>query len=115
MLTPGFRPMAPWLALVYSKANLFLKQIIREAKMEAGDIERYLAELGAELTNRGLKKPVRVLLIGGAYMLLLANASRSTKDIDIFWLTKMDCNELMLRSVRAFRLSNINMTSMLTG
>src|SRR2546425_5165991 len=54
--------------------------------MEAGDIERYLAELGAELKNRGLKKPVRFLLIGGAYMLLLANAPRSTKDIDIFWL-----------------------------
>lgn len=54
--------------------------------MEAGDIERYLAELGTELKNRGLKKPIRVLLIGGAYMLLLANAPRSTKDIDIFWL-----------------------------
>src|SRR5712672_451489 len=86
MLTPSFRPVAPWLALVYSKANLSLKQIIREAKMEAGDIERYLAELGSELKNRGLKKPVRVLLIGGAYMLLFANAPRSTKDIDIFWL-----------------------------
>ncbi len=54
--------------------------------MEADDIERYLAELGAELKNRGIKKPVRLLLIGGAYMLLLANAPRSTKDIDIFWL-----------------------------
>jgi hypothetical protein len=54
--------------------------------MEAEDIERYLAELGAELKIRGLKKPVRILLIGGAYMLLLANAPRSTKDIDIFWL-----------------------------
>lgn len=54
--------------------------------MEAGDIERYLAELGTELQNRGLKQPVRILLIGGAYMLLLANAPRSTKDIDIFWL-----------------------------
>lgn len=54
--------------------------------MEAGDIERYLAELGAELKKRGLKKPVRILLIGGAYMLLLANAPRSTKDRDIFWL-----------------------------
>jgi hypothetical protein len=37
--------------------------------MEAEDIERYLAELGTELKNRGLKKPVRTLLIGGAYML----------------------------------------------
>lgn len=54
--------------------------------MEAADIERYLAELGEELKNRGLKKRIRILLIGGAYMLLLANAPRSTKDIDIFWL-----------------------------
>ncbi len=54
--------------------------------MEAGDLERYLVELGAELKHRGLKKPVRVLLIGGAYMLLLANAPRSTKDIDFLWL-----------------------------
>lgn len=54
--------------------------------MEAADIERYLAKLGVELKNRGLKKLVRTLLIGGAYMLLLANAPRSTKDIDIFWL-----------------------------
>ena len=69
--------------------------------MEAEDIERYLTELGAELKNRGLKKPVRILLIGGAYMLLLANATRSTKDIDIFWLDEMDCNEHMLRCVRA--------------
>lgn len=30
--------------------------------MEAEDIERYLAELGAELKNQGLKKPVRILL-----------------------------------------------------
>ena len=54
--------------------------------MEAGDIERYLTVLGVELKNRGLKKPVRVLLIVGAYMLLLAHATRSTKDIDFFWL-----------------------------
>jgi hypothetical protein len=54
--------------------------------MEAENIERYLAELGEELKNRGLKKPVRILLIGGAYMVLLAKATRSTKDIDIFWL-----------------------------
>src|SRR5579863_8623668 len=65
---------------------LSVKHIIREAKMDAKDIELYLAELGAELKNRGLKRPVRILLIGGAYMLLLANAPRSTRDIDIFWL-----------------------------
>src|SRR5260370_42580971 len=54
--------------------------------MEAKDIEYYLAELGAELKERGIKKPVRMLIIGGAYMLLLENAPRPTNDIDIFWL-----------------------------
>jgi hypothetical protein len=54
--------------------------------LEPHDIERYLAELGTELSSRGIKKPVRMMLIGGAYMLLLANAPRTTHDIDIFWL-----------------------------
>ena len=30
--------------------------------MEADDIERYLAELGAALKNRGVKKPLRVMI-----------------------------------------------------
>ena len=54
--------------------------------MEPHDIEHYLAELGTELSTRGIKKPVRMMLIGGAYMLLVANAPRTTNDIDIFWL-----------------------------
>ena len=54
--------------------------------MEARDIKRYLADLGAALKNRGVKTPLRMMLIGGAYMLLLENAARSTEDIDIFWL-----------------------------
>lgn len=54
--------------------------------MEAHDMECYLAELGAALKNQGLKKPLRMMIIGGAYMLLLENAPRSTEDIDIFWL-----------------------------
>jgi len=54
--------------------------------MQARDIERYLVDLGAALKNRGVKKPLRMMLIGGAYMLLLENAPRSTEDIDIFWL-----------------------------
>ena len=54
--------------------------------MEARDIKRYLADLGAALKNRGVKKPLRMMLIGGAYMLLLENAPRSTEEIDIFWL-----------------------------
>ncbi len=90
--------------------------------MEADDIERYLAELGAELKNRGIKKPVRILLIGGAYMLLLANAPRSTKDIDIFWLDEdglqqvyTPLSKFIPHYVRASRLSSKNTTSMPIG
>jgi hypothetical protein len=57
-----------------------------DGQMEAQEIEKYLSELGAELKNQGIKKPVRLMIIGGAYMLLLVNAPRSTNDIDIFWL-----------------------------
>lgn len=42
--------------------------------MRSDEIEKYLTELGAELKQRGIKKPVRLMLIGGAYMLLLAHA-----------------------------------------
>ena len=42
--------------------------------MQAQEIEHYLAELGAALESQGISKPVRLLLIGGAYMMLLANA-----------------------------------------
>ncbi len=54
--------------------------------MDAQEIETYLAELGAELQSRGVVSPVRLMLIGGAYMLVLERASRTTEDIDIFWL-----------------------------
>lgn len=46
--------------------------------MQPQEIEQYLAELGAELESRGISEPVRMMLIGGAYMLLLANAPRTT-------------------------------------
>jgi len=54
--------------------------------MQATDIEKYLALLGQELANLGMQEPVRVLMIGGAYMLLLAKSPRSTDDVDILWL-----------------------------
>jgi hypothetical protein len=54
--------------------------------MKSQDIEQYLAELGAELESRGIEKPVRILMIGGAYMMLFANAPRTTDDVDIFWV-----------------------------
>jgi hypothetical protein len=54
--------------------------------MKAEDIENYLSQLGRELTRAGVQKPFHVLMIGGAYMLLLVHAPRSTDDVDIFWL-----------------------------
>ena len=58
--------------------------------MQARDIERHLTQLGQELTDRGIQKPIRVLMIGGAYMLLLAKMQRSTDDVDILWLDEDD-------------------------
>lgn len=58
--------------------------------MQARDIGRHLAQLGQELSDRGVEKPIRVLMIGGAYMLLLAKMQRSTDDVDILWLDEED-------------------------
>jgi hypothetical protein len=44
--------------------------------MQAHEIEQYLSQLEQELGNLGVQRPLRVLLIGGAYMMLLAHASR---------------------------------------
>jgi len=68
--------------------------------MKAEDIENYLSQLGQELVNQGVQQPIHVLMIGGAYMMLLANAPRSTDDIDIFWL---EDEEGLQRALRAFR------------
>src|SRR2546426_9298171 len=54
--------------------------------MQAQEIEHYLAELGAALQSQGISKPVRMLLIGGAYMMLLAHAPRTTDDVDVCWV-----------------------------
>ena len=51
--------------------------------MQAQDIERYLADLGQELARMQLQQPVRILLIGGAYMLTQLGSRRTTNDIDV--------------------------------
>ena len=58
--------------------------------MQSQEIEHYLAELGAALQSQGINKPIRMLLIGGAYMILLANAPRPTDDIDVFWVEESE-------------------------
>ncbi|SRR6266436_2704345 len=68
--------------------------------MQAKDIEKYLARLGQELANLGMQEPVRVLMIGGAYMLLLAKAPRSTDDVDILWLEEEDALQRAIYTLR---------------
>ena len=68
--------------------------------MQAKDIERHLAQLGQELTDRGVQKPIRVLMIGGAYMLLLAKMQRSTDDVDILWLDEEDAFQRGIDALR---------------
>lgn len=52
--------------------------------MQKQDIEMYLANLGQELQDLGVTQPVRVLLVGGAFMLTQVRNSRAnTNDVDV--------------------------------
>ncbi len=53
-----------------------------------------------ELLQRGIREPIHVLLIGGAYMLLLTNTPRNTDDIDIFWLEEEEGLQRALRPLQ---------------
>ncbi len=68
--------------------------------MQARDIEWHLTQLGQELTDRGVQKPIRVLMIGGAYMLLLTKMQRSTDDVDILWLDEEDAFHRAIDALR---------------
>ena len=68
--------------------------------MKAEDIENYLSQLGQELLKRGIQEPIHLLLIGGAYMLLLTNTARNTDDIDIFWLEEEEGFQRALRPLQ---------------
>lgn len=54
--------------------------------MDAFEIETYLDALGQELANRRVEQPICIMIIGGAYMLLIEHAPRTTNDVDFFWL-----------------------------
>lgn len=51
--------------------------------MQDREIETYLAELGQKLLDLGVQHPIRILVIGGAFMLLQVKNRRTTDDIDI--------------------------------
>ncbi len=52
--------------------------------MQAQDIMTYFAELGQELQHLGIQNPIRILLIGGAFMLTQVHNRPTTNDIDVF-------------------------------
>ena len=51
--------------------------------MQAQDIEAHLAGLGQELQDLGVERPVRILMIGGAFMLTQMHNRPTTKDVDV--------------------------------
>lgn len=51
--------------------------------MESQDIEHYLALLGEQLETLGLRTPLRLLMIGGGFMLTQVGVRRTTNDIDV--------------------------------
>lgn len=51
--------------------------------MQALDIESSLAELGQELQNLGVQQAIRILMVGGAFMLTQIHNRTLTDDIDV--------------------------------
>lgn len=51
--------------------------------MQAQDIETYLADLGQELQDQGVRLPVRILIVGGAFMLTQLHNRPTTNDVDM--------------------------------
>lgn len=51
--------------------------------MESQEVETYLQALDAELAQRPVKKPVRLVVVGGIYMMFFLHNRSSTKDVDI--------------------------------
>jgi len=51
--------------------------------MDAPKIEARLADFGQELEAAGKVQPVRILVVGGAYMLTQLHNRSSTRDMDV--------------------------------
>ncbi len=58
--------------------------------MDSQTIEHYLQELGDELERRKFDQPVRLMIVGGAYMLLMVGNRVATEDVDIVLLDMPD-------------------------
>src|SRR6266700_3654226 len=70
--------------------------------MDKKEIERYLAKLGQELQDMGIQQPVRILLVGGAYMLTqVLNSRPNTNDIDVLLKDADDPTSQLYRMFKA--------------
>ncbi len=54
--------------------------------MNAKDIRMYLTLVGKELKSMGLQEPIKLLMIGGGYMLTQVKNRTVTGDIDAVWV-----------------------------
>jgi response regulator RpfG family c-di-GMP phosphodiesterase len=55
--------------------------------MQEQEIITFLSLMGDELQDAGITQPIRILLIGGAYMLTQIHNRATTQDIDVIVLT----------------------------
>ncbi len=51
--------------------------------MHAQNIETYLADLGQALQDLRVQHPIRILLVGGAFMLTQVRNRPTTNDVDV--------------------------------
>jgi hypothetical protein len=51
--------------------------------MHAQNIETYLADLGQALQDLRVQRPIRILLVGGAFMLTQVSNRPTTNDVDV--------------------------------
>jgi predicted nucleotidyltransferase len=58
--------------------------VTRRFDLQAQEIEEYLAQVGQVLEEMGLRWPIRVLMVGGAFMLTQVRNREQTDDVDVF-------------------------------
>jgi len=79
--------------------------------MHAQDIETYLADLGQALQDSRVQRPIRILLVGGAFMLTQVRNRPTTNDVDVVLkdiddLTASPLYQIFKAAVRAVANSN---------
>jgi hypothetical protein len=64
--------------------------LVKEVDMQIQDIDRYLTQLGQELSISGVQQPVRILIIGGTFMLTQVGNRSITDDVDVVFKDILD-------------------------